>query len=140
MLNFEKFLGLDALWMAVLAEERAVMERVRGYDQGVDFTSPIECRICSPLTGELTAMHLLSGSNWEFFYCFNCKNWFKVSERDRSVAFLIKDRKLTLALDYFTQATETFQPIKKKGKTIQRFFARFMLAIYDLISPYLVES
>jgi hypothetical protein len=116
------------------------MERVRGFSNEFDIAGPIECRVCSLFTGELTAKHLLSSSNWEFFYCFNCKNWFKVSEKDQSIAYLIKDRELTMALDCFTQSSEMFQPIKKKRNTIGRLFARITFAIYDLISPYTNES
>jgi hypothetical protein len=116
------------------------MERVRGFVNGVDISGPIECRVCSPSTGQLSAKHLLSSSNWEFFYCSNCKNWFKISERDQSKAYLIKDWKLTSALDYFTQSSQMFQPITKKRNIIQRLFARITFAIYDLISPYLSDS
>jgi hypothetical protein len=106
-----------------------------------DFDESIECRFCSHTdTSLLTAKHLLTTSNWEFYYCFNCKNWFKTSERNQGEARLVRDAKLVTALEYFTQASEMFQPIEKKKMNGRSVVNRITFAIYDLISPYLSED
>jgi hypothetical protein len=109
----------------------------------MDFNGPVECRFCSTSgSALLTARHLLSTSNWEFFYCFKCKNWFKISEEGQSGEIcLVRDKKLVTALEYFTQSQEMFQPIdKRKKKNFRSILGRITFAIYDLISPYLSED
>jgi len=109
----------------------------------IDYNEPLECRFCSSYSSGgalLTARHLLSTSNWEFFYCFKCKNWFRTPQRDQREIYLVKDKKLATALEYFTQAPEMLQPINKEKKNQTSVMGRITFAIYDLISPYLSED
>lgn len=112
-----------------------------GWGRRIDFNQPLECLFCSSSSAQLTVRHLLSTSNWEFFYCFNCRNWFKSSERDQSEMYLVKERKLVTALEFFTQASEMFQPGKKRKKDhIRSFIKRITFAIFNFLSPYLSDN
>lgn len=107
-----------------------------------DLTEPIECGLCTPFTHRASVGHLLSSCEWEFFYCFNCKNWFRALRDNPKELFLIRDQRLARSLQYFTRAEEFFQPTEYGHLAQSRtsLIGRVAFKVYNFISPFLEEE
>lgn len=73
-----------------------------------------ECRVCSVIDTRRAAKHLLSSSEWDYYYCRNCGNWFQVADGSRNSPALIHDKKLIVALNaYYANSVEEFEGVKE---------------------------
>jgi len=115
------------------------MERVGGFDYKLSRSITTDCQICLTIGVEETASRITSTLDWDFFYCSNCENWFKVSQKDHDVAFLIQDKKQLAALEYY-EKTLGSDGNREQLDLIRKIPRRLASGFYQLVSPYLVED
>jgi hypothetical protein len=116
------------------------MERIGGlhYDFGKDDSA--ECRICSSFDSGKSAFRVLSTLDWDFFYCFGCKNWFQVSQANHDIAYLITSSKKLDALNYFLHELDSTGSYLVGAKMIRRVFQWLSNFLLRLVSPELTED
>lgn len=57
------------------------------YDAGADS----KCRLCA-IPGSRTAECMYSSAEWDYYYCYRCRGWFKVFFRDDRVFIRVKSK------------------------------------------------
>jgi len=66
-----------------------------------------ECVYCSGMTDRMTAEMLYMSQGWDYYYCYQCRGWFKRHYADRRVFLAVKDRAEIRHLTWFyTKNTE----------------------------------
>ena len=50
------------------------------------------CALCSVLTGNKTAEMIYMSQEWDYYYCYRCRRWFKKRFDDQRIFLEIKDK------------------------------------------------
>ena len=75
---------------------------------GSDATRPVfgrnadsDCVYCSRVTGKKTAEVLYASQEWDYYYCYRCRGWFKRRFRSPKVFLPVNDRTEIKHLTWF---------------------------------------
>jgi len=92
------------------------------------------CVRCSGLIGWKTAALIYEGLEWEYYYCYECKRWFRrhfrlryavaLVDDDKVISLLLKQlesRKVTLEAEF-----ESLSRFRSRISAASRFFQRFL--------------
>ena len=92
------------------------------------------CIRCSGLVGWKTAALIYGGLEWRYYYCYECRRWFRRHFRFKYAVALVDDanvismllkqlepRKITLGAQF-----ESASWFRRKISTASRFFQRFL--------------
>lgn len=97
--------------------------------------------MCSVIDSKRTARHLLSSSEWDYYYCRNCCNWFQIADGSLDGPQLIMDKKLIVALTaYYANSVEEFEGIKEGFDLLHKIFEKIGSLIDSFLSRYVVHD
>lgn len=102
-----------------------------GYDP------PTECRICSVIDSRRTVTHLLSSSEWDFYHCLTCRNWFQIPEGSREAPHLVLDKNLINALNaYYNNSVQELEGVKEGLDIIHKVLGKIEELIDHFMARY----
>lgn len=104
-------------------------------------TPPTQCRVCSVIDSKRTTTHLLSSSEWDFYHCLNCQNWFQIPEGSRETPRLVLDENLINALNaYYANSVQEVEGIKEGLDVIHKVLGKIGALLDRFISRYSVQE
>jgi len=105
---------------------------MRGHDEGTDRPwSPgyfsafadSECFSCSKVTQGKTAELLYTSSDWDYYYCYRCRGWFKRPFAAGNIILAVKDRRQVKQLTWmYTSHMEAMHANRVMVESIGRFW------------------
>ncbi len=80
-----------------------------------------ECFRCSDITGRRTAELLYMSSEWDYYYCYRCRGWFKKPFMKRHVVLPVNDRDVIKNLTWmYTSQMEAAYQNRKMLEWVER--------------------
>jgi hypothetical protein len=90
------------------------------------------CRICSSYESKKTGRLMLSSCEWDFYYCYKCKNWFQVAERDNNISAPVREDMVKTLNAYYVICLQEMEVIGEATglvhsfmESARRLFCRF---------------
>ena len=77
-----------------------------------------ECFRCAKITERKTAELLYMSSQWDYYYCYRCRGWFKKPFMEKRVVLPVTDRKVIRHLTWMY--TSHMEAIHENRKLIER--------------------
>jgi hypothetical protein len=77
-----------------------------------------ECFRCAKITERKTAELLYMSSQWDFYYCYRCRGWFKKPFNEKHVVLPVTDRKVIKHLTWMY--TSHMEALYENRKMLER--------------------
>jgi len=63
--------------------------------------SEASCILCSPRSENKTAKLLIVTGQWNFYYCYRCRQWFQAHFSSKEIVLPIRNQKIQTSLTWF---------------------------------------
>ncbi|MDA4112782.1 MAG: hypothetical protein OK474_01925 [Thaumarchaeota archaeon] len=77
-----------------------------------------DCFRCAKITERKTAELLYMSSQWDYYYCYRCRGWFKKPFKEKYVVLPVTDRKVIKRLTWMY--TSQMEALHENRKLLER--------------------
>lgn len=81
------------------------------------------CIFCSSAADTRTAEQLYASSEWDYYYCYRCRGWFRRFYRDPNVFVPVKDRMdIRFLTWHYAMQVQSMYEMKRMGEGMRTFW------------------